>query len=214
MQLFVHQLSKRVKYGALIWEKKYIYVYTHLFGNVLPHSQPSKNNLWHAIENSLLLRGYWTNSDGVFAEMQIISYNFIILKHIQINSLFREILMLKVRLSFWDNEWWPFIRILGSRLSMNRPFIINIGLGWFRCAVRIVDENSLDSRKARANFYKYGLHNMFDVMVIFRGTCPPITTQSLAYDITKELQPFARAKFIYTTFLIKGLSFSLVGSPL
>ena len=135
MQLFVHQLSKRVKYGALIWEKKFIYVYTHLFGNVLPHSQPSKNNLWHAIENSLLLRGYWTNSDGVFAEMQIISYNFIILKHIQINSQFREILMLKVRLSFWDNKWWPFIRILGSRLSMNRPFIINIGLGWFRCAV-------------------------------------------------------------------------------
>ena len=39
-------------------------------------------------------------SDAVFAEMQIISPNFIILKHIQINSLFREILMVKVWLSF------------------------------------------------------------------------------------------------------------------
>ena len=28
-----------------------------------------------------ILRDYWTNSDGVFADMQIISYSFIILKH-------------------------------------------------------------------------------------------------------------------------------------
>ena len=32
------------------------------------------------------LHDYWTKSDGVFAKRQIISYNFIILKHIQINS--------------------------------------------------------------------------------------------------------------------------------
>ena len=40
-------------------------------------------------------------SDAVFAEMQIISSNFIILKHSQINSLFREILMLKVWFFFF-----------------------------------------------------------------------------------------------------------------
>ena len=37
---------------------------------------------------------------GVFAEMQTISYNFIILKHTQINSQLRKMLMLKFRLSF------------------------------------------------------------------------------------------------------------------
>ena len=42
-----------------------------------------------------------TKSDGVFAEMQIISYIFIILKHIQVSSQFRKILMLKVRLNFF-----------------------------------------------------------------------------------------------------------------
>ena len=53
----------------------------------------------------IFLRDYWTKSDGVFAEMQIISYNFIILKHIQINSQFRKILMLKVWLSsFWEQS--------------------------------------------------------------------------------------------------------------
>ena len=44
---------------------------------------------------------YWTKSDGVFAEMQIISYKFITLKHIQINSQFQKILMLKVWLSLF-----------------------------------------------------------------------------------------------------------------
>ena len=41
-----------------------------------------------------------TKLDGVYTEMQIISYNFIILKHIQINLQFRNILLLTVRLSF------------------------------------------------------------------------------------------------------------------
>ena len=36
-------------------------------------------------KKSLFLRDYWTKSDGVFAEMQIISYSFIFLKHIQID---------------------------------------------------------------------------------------------------------------------------------
>ena len=40
----------------------------------------------------------------VFAEMQIISYNFIILKVIQINSQFWKILMLKVWLSFLGGQ--------------------------------------------------------------------------------------------------------------
>ena len=43
----------------------------------------------------------WTKSDGVFAKMQIISYSFIILKHIQVSSQFRKLLMLKVWLSFF-----------------------------------------------------------------------------------------------------------------
>ena len=38
----------------------------------------------------------WTKSSGVFAEMQIISYSFIILNHFEINSQFWKILMLKV----------------------------------------------------------------------------------------------------------------------
>ena len=38
------------------------------------------------LQKLLLLRDYWTNeSDGVLAEMQIINYSFIILKHIKIN---------------------------------------------------------------------------------------------------------------------------------
>ena len=32
-------------------------------------------------KKSTFLRDYWTNSDGVFAEMQIISYSFLFLKH-------------------------------------------------------------------------------------------------------------------------------------
>ena len=35
---------------------------------------------------------------GFFAEMQIISYIFILLKHIQVSSQFQKLLMLKVRL--------------------------------------------------------------------------------------------------------------------
>ena len=50
---------------------------------------------------SLFLPDYWTKSDVFFAEMQIISYKFIILKHIQINLQFQKILMLKVRLYFF-----------------------------------------------------------------------------------------------------------------
>ena len=38
---------------------------------------------------------------GFFVEMQIISYSFIILKHIQINLQFRKLLMLKVQLYFF-----------------------------------------------------------------------------------------------------------------
>ena len=57
-----------------------------------------------------------TKSDGVFAEMQIISYNFIILQHIQINSQFRKILMLKVRLSFF---WGQSVYYERSFISKN-----------------------------------------------------------------------------------------------
>ena len=40
---------------------------------------------------------YWTKSDGVFAEMHIISYSFRILKHIQIDLQIWKLLMLKIR---------------------------------------------------------------------------------------------------------------------
>ena len=36
-------------------------------------------------KQSLFLCDYWTKSDGVYADMQIIIYNCIILEHIQIN---------------------------------------------------------------------------------------------------------------------------------
>ena len=42
--------------------------------------------------------------------MQKISYNFIILKHIQINSQFRKILMLKVRLSFFGDNLYDYLK--------------------------------------------------------------------------------------------------------
>ena len=60
-------------------------------------------DLWHTYKNKNpnFFRDYWTTSDGVFAEMQIIRYIFIILKHIQVSSQFRNLLMLKVRLSFF-----------------------------------------------------------------------------------------------------------------
>ena len=46
--------------------------------------------------NGIFLCDYRTKSDVVFAEMQIISYRFIVLKNIVINEQFGEILMLKV----------------------------------------------------------------------------------------------------------------------
>ena len=46
---------------------------------------------------SFFLPEYFTKSDGGFRlRLQILSYTFIILKHIQINSQFRKILILKV----------------------------------------------------------------------------------------------------------------------
>ena len=52
----------------------------------------------------ILISSWLQNQIGwgfrLFAEMQIISYTFSILKHIQIGSQFRNILMLKVRLPF------------------------------------------------------------------------------------------------------------------
>ena len=41
-------------------------------------------------QKSIFLCDYWTKSDGVFTEMQIISYSFIILKHIQIDLHFES----------------------------------------------------------------------------------------------------------------------------
>ena len=55
-------------------------------------------------KKKILISSWLLNQMGCyffFAEMQIISSNCIILKHIQINSQFRKILMLKVQLSFF-----------------------------------------------------------------------------------------------------------------
>ena len=43
-------------------------------------------DLWHTLQKFLFLHDYWTKSEGVFGKMQIISYSFIILKHIEIDS--------------------------------------------------------------------------------------------------------------------------------
>ena len=48
-------------------------------------------DLWHTSQKSKSLRDYWTKSDGDFAGMQIISYSFIILNHIQSNSQFGKL---------------------------------------------------------------------------------------------------------------------------
>ena len=50
------------------------------------------------------------NRMGFFAEMQIISYNCIVLKHIQINSQFQKILMLKFRLSFFGDNLYKSLK--------------------------------------------------------------------------------------------------------
>ena len=55
-------------------------------------------------KNPIFFRAYSTNSDAVFAVMQIISYIFIILKHIPVSSKFQKLLMLKVRYHFFSNE--------------------------------------------------------------------------------------------------------------
>ena len=53
------------------------------------------------ITKSIFFRDYWTKSDGVCAEIQIISYSFIILKHIQVDLQIWKLLILKVRLYFF-----------------------------------------------------------------------------------------------------------------
>ena len=77
------------------------------------------------IKNPYLFVTTEPNRMGVFAEMQIISYNIIILKHIQINSQFRKILMLKVRLSFfWGQSVYherSFINRIGALLKIIAP---------------------------------------------------------------------------------------------
>ena len=40
-----------------------------------------RRDLWHKLQNFLFLCDYWTKADGVFAEMQISSHSFIILKY-------------------------------------------------------------------------------------------------------------------------------------
>ena len=56
-------------------------------------------------------------SDGVFTEMQIISYICIILKHIQVSSQFLKLLMLEVWLSF-------FWQSVSSTVKSHHPFFL------------------------------------------------------------------------------------------
>ena len=74
---------------------------------------------------TLFLHDYWTKLDGVFAVMQIISYNFIILKHIQINSL----LMLKLRLSFLGDNLYAWLTWL-TWLTTQNLFLYRKMLEW------------------------------------------------------------------------------------
>ena len=48
-------------------------------------------DLWHTLQKSKFLRDFWTKSGGVFAEMQIIVYSFIIPDQIQIKSVLKAI---------------------------------------------------------------------------------------------------------------------------
>ena len=62
------------------------------------------SSLWpHCKNGNILTRimQYTVRSDGFLAKMQIISYIFIILKHIQVSSQFRKILMLKFDYHFF-----------------------------------------------------------------------------------------------------------------
>ena len=78
---------------------------------------------WKALMTSInfiFLRDYWTKWDGVFAEMQIISYSCIILKHIQIDLQFWKLLMLKVRLHFFFDKRYTLANhnLLGTHHSV------------------------------------------------------------------------------------------------
>ena len=48
-------------------------------------------NSGHALQKSLFLCDYWTKSDGVFAEMEIISYSFIIQRHTCKFSIYNQL---------------------------------------------------------------------------------------------------------------------------
>ena len=62
---------------------------------------------------------------GVFVEMQIISYIFIILKHIQVSSHFQKLLMLKVQLSLFGDNLYKAIYLLVILRDM--PFCNKLG---------------------------------------------------------------------------------------
>ena len=75
-----------------------MYVIVHCVVRVSFLSKLGWKGLMTCLTKSLFLRDYWTKLDGVFAEMQIINYSLIFLKHIQINLINFEsdwILMLK-----------------------------------------------------------------------------------------------------------------------
>ena len=78
------------------------------------------------ITKSKFIRDYWTKSDAVVAEMQIISNIFIILKHIQVSSqLFGKLLMLKVRLTFLgDNLYIRYTRLNFCHFSIVYNFMM------------------------------------------------------------------------------------------
>ena len=62
------------------------------------------------------------NRNGFFAEMQIISYIFIILKHIQINLQFRKLLMLNVRFFFFVGGTIGRRRLLAKQIKEEKSW--------------------------------------------------------------------------------------------
>ena len=71
----------------------------HSFWMVVDLQYLDWSDSWHTLQKSKFLYDFWTKSDGVFAKMQI-SDTFIFINHIQINSQFWKLLVLKVWFEF------------------------------------------------------------------------------------------------------------------
>ena len=116
---------------------------------------------WKGLMTCLIKNPYFfmttePNRMGFFAEVQMISYNSIILKHIQINSQFRKILMLKVWLTFFLGETicisvkdWEKLTIQKAKMERIMVSVVSISL-WVTGTHRVKDlQSSLASLRHR-----------------------------------------------------------------